>query len=147
MKTTLKAILDSKGHEVHHVSPSASVKEAVEKMNEQHIGSLLVIEGEKVVGIFTERDVLTRVFGSNQDPAATPVSEVMTHNPISVEPTVTVEEAMGIVTEKRCRHLPVEDQGHIIGIVSIGDLTRRVTHLQKEHIEHLTKYITGQYPG
>ncbi len=147
MKTTLKAILDTKGHEVHHVSPSASVREAVNKMNEQRIGSLLVIENEKVVGIFTERDVLTRVLGSTQDPAATPVSEVMTRKPISVAPTVTVEEAMGIVTEKRCRHLPVEEEGRIIGLVSIGDLTRRVTHLQKEEIEHLTKYITGQYPG
>jgi len=147
MKTTLKAILDTKGHEVYHVSPSASIKEAIDAMNEHRIGALLVIDKEKVVGIFTERDVLTRVFGSAHDAAATPVSKVMTTQPIMVEPTVTVEEAMGIVTEKRCRHLPVEDEGRVIGMVSIGDLTRRVAHLQKEQIEHLTKYITGQYPG
>jgi len=147
MKTTLKAILDTKGHDVFFVEPGASIKQAVEAMNEHRIGSLLVIDQGKVTGIFTERDVLTRVFGSGKDPAATPVSEVMTRNPISVEPTITVEEAMGIVTEKRCRHLPVEENGTIIGLVSIGDLTRRVAHLQKEEIEHLTKYITGQYPG
>jgi len=147
MKTTLKAILDTKGHDVYHVSPRASIQEAIDAMNEHRIGALLVIDGEDVVGIFTERDVLTRVFGSPHDVAATPVSKVMTSNPIMVEPTITVEEAMGIVTEKRCRHLPVEEGGKVIGLVSIGDLTRRVAHLQKEEIEHLTKYITGQYPG
>lgn len=147
MKTTLKAILNNKGHNIHHVAPDASIMQAIDKMNQEHVGSLLIIDHEKVVGIFTERDVLTRVFGSAHDPADTPVSEVMTLNPISVGPEVTVEEAMGIVSEKRCRHLPVEDEGKVIGLVSIGDLTRRVADLQKEHIEHLTKYITGQYPG
>lgn len=147
MKKTLKAILDTKGSEIYHVSPRTSVKEAVQKMNDLRIGALVIIDKEEVVGIFTERDVLGRVFNRPEDPASLPVSAVMTRNPISVESTVTVEEAMGIVTEKRCRHLPVEEQGRIIGIVSSGDLTRAVTSLQKDHIEHLTRYITGKYPG
>jgi CBS domain-containing protein len=115
-------------------------------MNRERIGAVLVHDGERVVGIFTERDVLTRVIDQGRDPAATPVAEVMTSALITVGPATTVAEAMAVVTEKRCRHLPVMEGDRLVGLVSIGDLTRWLTRHQAWHIEDLVRYITGAYP-
>jgi len=147
MDHTLKEIIEMKGAHVHSVSPKASVLDAVRQMNEERIGCLLVKEDDAVVGIFTERDVLTRVVDSGLDPAGTRVSEVMTTDPVSVRSTLTVPEAMAVVTERRCRHLPVIEEGRLIGMVSIGDLTRWAVRGQAIHIQHLVDYITGKYPG
>jgi len=147
VRNTLDAVLENKGRTVHHVAPTATVLEAVRKMNQERIGALLVHDDQEIVGIFTERDVLTRVLDSDRDPAATKVSEVMTTEPVSVRSTTLVEEAMAIVTDKRCRHLPVLDDGELVGLVSIGDLTRWVSRHQEVQIQDLVNFITRKYPA
>ncbi len=124
MLTTLGQIIPEKGQSVETTAPEVSVADAVHRMHQLNIGALLVKEGGQLVGIFTERDVLFRVVDEGLDPKATRVSEVMTPDPLALKPTTTVEEAMRVVTEKRFRHLPVVEGGHLQGLVSNGDLTR-----------------------
>jgi len=147
MQSTLSAVLQSKGHEVLTIAPEKTVLEAVRTMNEHGVGSLLVMNGDEVVGIFTERDVLRRVVDAELDPRTTKVAKVMTRELVTVRQRMTVTEAMAVVTEKRCRHLPVIEDGQLLGMVSIGDLTRWVSRAQAFHIQDLVNYITGQYPG
>ena len=147
MRNTLDAVLNNKGRVVHSVAPDSTVLHAVRRMNHERIGALLVCEDREVVGIFTERDVLTRVLDSDRDPATTSVSEVMTTEPVAVRSTALVEEAMAIITEKRCRHLPVLDEGELVGLVSIGDLTRWVGRHQEVQIQDLVNFITRRYPA
>jgi len=147
MTDTLRAVLDAKGHSVHAVEPRATVLDAVRMMNAERIGALLVMDDEELVGIFTERDVLSRIVDQGRDPAETRVAEVMTRRPVVVKAGATVEEAMAIVTEKRCRHLPVVDEDHLVGLVSSGDLTHWVTRNQEYHIQDLVNFITSKYPG
>ncbi len=147
MQTRLGVLLRRKGPEVHAVSPTATVLDAVEAMNRERVGALVVRDGEALVGMFTERDVLTRVVASGRDPAATPVGTVMTRDLVTVGPEITVEQAMAVITERRCRHLPVVEGGRLVGLLSSGDLTRWVTRNQAWHIEDLVNYITGKYPA
>lgn len=147
MKDTLHTLLERKGHKVHTVSPEVKVLDAVRKMNKERVGALLVLDGNDLIGIFTERDVLTRIVDQSRDPAATTVAEVMTSQPVVVTSKATVSEAMAIVTEKRCRHLPVVEEGRLIGLVSSGDLNYWVTRNQEFHIQDLVNYITRKYPG
>ena len=147
MKDTLAAVLAHKGTMVHCVVPGATVLDAVRKMNEEHIGALLVCNGGDVLGIFTERDILCRVLDSHRDPATTTVAEVMTTDLVAVSPNTRVEEAMAVITERRCRHLPVLEDGDLVGLVSIGDLTRWVSRHQEGHIKDLVNFITGKYPA
>ncbi len=147
MQSTLSAVLQNKGHEVLTIAPEKTVLEAVRTMNEHGVGSLLVMNGDEVVGIFTERDVLRRVVDAELDPRTTKVAKVMTRELVTVRQRMTVPEAMAVVTEKRCRHLPVIEDGRLLGMVSIGDLTRWVSREQAFHIQDLVNYITGQYPG
>ena len=145
MKDTLVAVLARKGSKVHCVVPEATVLAAVRKMNEERIGALLVCDGSDVLGIFTERDILCRIIDSTRDPV-TAVAEVMTNELVAVPPDTLVEEAMAVITEKRCRHLPVIDDGNLVGLVSIGDLTSWVSRHQEGHIKDLLNFITGKYP-
>lgn len=137
MQHPLSTILERKGSDVHFAAPSASVSEAVRKMHEQKVGSLLVMEDDRLRGIITERDVLFRVVNDGIDPTQTPVSQVMTDNLKTASPTTTVEEAMRQVTEQRVRHLPLVDGDKVVGMVSSGDLTRWVVDSQKGEIEEL----------
>jgi len=147
MTDTLAVILDEKGNTVHSVAPTASVLDAVRKMNDARIGALLVLEDERPVGMFTERDVLTRVVDQRRDPGETPIADVMSTEVVAVKPNTTVDEAMAVITERRCRHLPVIEDGRLRGMVSIGDLTRWVTRKQRYEIQDLVNFITGKYPG
>ena len=147
MRDTLKSVLASKGTAVHHVAPEATVLDAVEKMNQERIGALLVCVSGELVGIFTERDVLCRVVGEKRNPAATKIVDVMTSEVATVKSSTRIEEAMAVITERRIRHLPVVDNGDLKGVVSSGDLTRSVSRNQEGHIQHLTDFITGKYPG
>jgi len=142
MTDTLAVILDEKGNTVHSVAPTASVLDAVRKMNDARIGALLVLEDERPVGIFTERDVLTRVVDQKRDPGDTPIADVMSTEVVAVKPNTTVDEAMAVITERRCRHLPVIEDGRLRGMVSIGDLTRWVTRKQRYEIQDLVNFIT-----
>ncbi|MCG6964178.1 MAG: CBS domain-containing protein [Acidobacteria bacterium] len=147
MEHLLKAILDFKGSAVHTIAPETTVLDAVGRMNEKGVGALLVTDGDQPVGMFTERDVLRRVVDVRRDPSSTKVAEVMSRELVVVHPEVTVEEAMAIMTERRCRHLPVIEGDDIVGMVSIGDLSRWMSRRQANHINDLMSYITGKYPG
>lgn len=146
MNAPITAILDRKGKNVFSVPPNVSVAEAVAEMNRHRIGSVLILEGGRLVGIFTERDVLRRVVGATLDPKHTPVAEVMTRGVITIAPETTIEETMRIFTEKRCRHLPVLDEGRLVGTISIGDITRWMSDAHQAEAEHLKNYITGGFP-
>jgi CBS domain-containing protein len=147
MDSRIESILDDKGRVIHSVAPDGTVLETVRKMNQAGVGAVLVLDQERLVGIFTERDILTRVLEQGRDPAATRVRDVMTPRVAAVSSATTVAEAMAIMTEKRCRHLPVFDENRLMGVVSIGDLTRWMVHDRNFLIEQLTNYVTDQYPA
>ncbi|HHQ48609.1 MAG TPA: CBS domain-containing protein [Acidobacteria bacterium] len=146
MEHQVKAILRHKGSEVHSVAPHVTVADAARAMNEKKIGALLVVDEDRPVGMFTERDILRRVIDSGRDPSQTKVQEVMSSEIVAIHPEATVEGAMAVMTEKRCRHLPVLEDEKVVGMVSIGDLTRWVSRRQANHIKDLVAYITGAYP-
>lgn len=141
MHNEVRAILEDKGRDVVTVESTANVLEAVARMNDAGIGAVVVVDGERTVGIFTERDVLVRVVSRQRNPAATPVVEVMTAEMVTIDPSTTVGEAMHIITERRCRHLPVFDGGRLVGLISSGDLTRWVVRDQQGRISDLEIYV------
>ena len=143
MNTPVSAILDRKGRNVYSVAPTATIAEAVAEMNRHRVGSVLVIDDNHLVGIFTERDVLRRVVGDGIDPKRSLVSEVMTSGVLTISPQATLEQTMTIFTEKRCRHLPVVESGRLIGTISIGDITRWMADHHRAEAEHLKNYIAG----
>ena len=116
-------------------APSASVAEAVRAMNDNNVGSVLVMDGQTLVGIFTERDVLVRIVGDNRNPEATLVSEVMTNPVRTIGPTATADDALRLMSDRRHRHLPVLENGKVIGLVSMGDITRAYIRSQQEQVD------------
>ena len=136
-------MLEHKGAEVAKVASTVTVAEAVKEMNRRRIGSVLVMEGDKIAGIFTERDVLTRVVADDRDPKTTPITTVMTHNVKSVGPETTVQQMMEIFAEKRCRHMPVVKDDKLLGLISIGDVSRWVASAHRAEAESLRQYISG----
>jgi len=130
----LSKLIEERSAAVHSVTPGISVTECVRQMNELKIGAMLVMEGERLVGIFTERDAMTRVLGGGLDPTDTRVSEVMSSDPVCVSPSTTLEEARALVTGKRIRHLPVVDDGKVVGMVSSGDLTHWLVRDQSSRL-------------
>ncbi|MEK7704402.1 MAG: CBS domain-containing protein [Myxococcota bacterium] len=147
MHETLSILLRHKGNDVYSVPPDATVAEAVTAMNRHHVGAVMVTDRDRPVGIFTERDVLRRVVGEGRDPARTRVTEVMTRELVAVRPSVTVAAAMAIITDKRCRHLPVVQDGELLGLVSSGDLTRWIGRGHEVQIQQLIEYVTNSYPA
>lgn len=145
MNAPITAILDRKGRGVFSVAPSATVAEAVAEMNRNKVGSVLVLEAGRVLGIFTERDVLRRVVGAGLDPTKTPVTQVMTAGVQTITPAATIEETLVLFTEKRFRHLPVVDGGKLVGTISIGDITRWMADAHRAEAEHLKNYITSGF--
>ncbi|HEX2860307.1 MAG TPA: CBS domain-containing protein [Lacunisphaera sp.] len=143
MNTSIATLLEGKGRALHTVPTSVTVIEAVQKMNQHKIGAVLVMNGEKLAGIFTERDVLTRVITSKLDPHLTPITQAMSTNVLTVPPETTVQEVMDIFTEKRCRHLPVVREGKLVGLISIGDVSRWVANSHRAEAESLRQYIAG----
>jgi CBS domain-containing protein len=141
MHDQIAKVLELKGGEVETVAPETTVLVAVQQMNARKIGALLVADRGRPIGIFTERDVLVRVVAAGLDPKTTPVNEVMTRSPIVVRADVTVREAMLVITERRCRHLPVIDETGLRGLISIGDLTSWVVRDQQRTIEDLYGYM------
>ncbi len=134
---SLSTLLDEQYPEIHSVRPDVSVSECVRQMNGYRIGAMLVMVDEQLLGIFTERDAITRVLGAELDPADTKVSEVMSKDPFCVTPSTTLEEAMGIITTQRFRHLPVVQDGKVLGMISSGDLTHRLVENQTGEIREL----------
>jgi CBS domain-containing protein len=144
MRSSLKAVLEKKGRQIVSVDPTVTVLQAAETMIDNHVGAVLVLVDDRLVGIFTERDILILV-AAGRDPAKTKVAEVMTSSLAVVGADTTVDQAMAICTEKRCRHLPVMEGNEILGIVSSGDLTRWVTSKKSDEVEELIRYIRGEY--
>ena len=116
-------------------------------MSDEDIGSILVMEGDDLLGLLTERDILNRVVARDKAPGDTKVHEVMTKGIAVISPKITVRDAMQIVTEKRMRHFPVVEDGKLLGILSNGDLTRSIVAEEDEYIDTLFEYIHGSYPG
>jgi len=139
----LSSLFDAQNQMIYSVRPNVSVSDSVRQMNVHRIGAMLVMVDTKLVGIFTERDALTKVLGAGLDPTVTNVSEVMTKNPFCVTPLTTLDEAMDIVTHKRFRHLPVVEDGKVVGMVSSGDLTHRLVRNQSGEIRELVE-IAGR---
>jgi len=140
----VSSVLAEKGRGVYTIGRGATVAEAVREMNEKGVGALLVMDGRKPAGIFTERDVLRRIVDADRDPAMTRVAEVMTRQLIAIAPDAHVEDAMSLMTERRFRHLPVMEDGELVGMLSSGDLLRWMTLHQEDHIRAMTEYITGR---
>jgi CBS domain-containing protein len=145
MNTPISAILERKGPAVHAVSSTYTIARAVDEMNHHRIGSIVVMEGNRLAGIFTERDVLQRVVGAGLDPKVMRVADVMTTNLITVTPETTMEEVMEIFAEKRVRHLPVMANDEMVGLISIGDISRWISDAHRAEAEHLKNYISGGY--
>lgn len=140
--TTVGQVLDQKGRQVWSVPPDATVYDALRLLAERNIGALLVIQGEELVGIISERDYARKVILKGKASMKTKVDEIMTERVIVVEPERSVEEAMAIMTDKHLRHLPVVEGKELVGIVSIGDLVKAKIADQEFVIEQLEKYIS-----
>jgi CBS domain-containing protein len=138
----LAVILEDKGSEVFAIDADASVFEAVQQMVELNAGSLLVTESGEITGIVTERDYLRRVALHELDDRETLVREVMSSPLIVVTPETTIDECMALMTDRRVRHLPVVEDGKVVGLVSIGDLVKFKSQQQSFEIQYLTQYIT-----
>jgi CBS domain-containing protein len=141
--TSIATLLAQKGGAVHTVPTTVTVLEAVQEMNRHKIGSVLVMNGLRLAGIFTERDVLLRVVGAELDPLTTPIAKVMTADVLTIAPDTSVQDVMNLFAEKRCRHLPVVKNGQLIGLVSIGDVSRWVANADRAEAESLRQYIGG----
>lgn len=140
-------ILKKKGTEVFSAVKTETALEALQKMNEKGVGCLVVYDGDKLVGIVTERDYIRKVSLSQADPAKLTVEKIMTPKVIYVCDDEKVADCMAIMTEKRIRHLPVMCDNNLIGLVSIGDLIKQVSSEQHSTIKYLEEYITGSYPA
>ena len=128
-------VLKDKNSPTHTVSPDTSVFDAVGLMNEHKIGSLVAEEDGRVVGIFTERDVLVRVVGVDKNPHTTRVAEVMTRDPLCIKQSMSTKDVMAVATNKRCRHFPVVENDRLVGLISIGDLVHWEIRDQESRID------------
>jgi len=136
-------ILARKGHQVHTIQHNATVFEAVCSMVDRNVGSLVVLDGTAIAGIFTERDYLRRVAAEQRSPATTRVREVMTECLVCLDLDRSVQDCMAIMTRQRVRHLPVLHDGRLAGLVSIGDLVKHVSAEKEVEVRYLTDYIAG----
>lgn len=135
--TTIRQLLDEKGSDVWAIEPDDTVFNAVSEMSRKDVGGLLVMEGEKIAGIITERDYTRNVILKGKTSPETPVRDIMTANVICAGPEQSILDCLEIMSEKRVRHLPVVDNDRLVGMVSIGDLVKRIINDQKTTIENL----------
>jgi CBS domain-containing protein len=138
---TVQHLLEGKKRAVYAVDPQAPVLEAIRLMAQHHVGALLVMQNDEAVGIISERDYARKVILLGRSSADTPVREIMSSPVITVNLLNTLDECMRLVTQRRVRHLPVVDEGRVIGMVSIGDLVKAVIEEQQHTIEQLESYI------
>lgn len=143
MKTVAEVLRNKPHQTVHCVAPDASVLEAIALMADKGIGALLVMEGDRVAGILSERDYARKVVLMDRSSQATPVSDIMTSAVMFVHPSQTITECMALMTEKRLRHLPVMANDKLLGMVSIGDLVKEIISEQQHLIDQLEQYIRG----
>ena len=139
----VRNLLDAKGHDVLSIAPEATVLDAVKLMAEKSVGALLVMEGERLVGIVTERDYARKVILKGRASDDTPIRDIMTSEIVTTSSDSNIQVCMNQVTEGRIRHLPVVDDGKVTGIISIGDLVKAIIADQQEEINQLGQYISG----
>jgi CBS domain-containing protein len=140
---TIGQVLQTKGYAIWSITPDASVYDALKLMADKEVGALLVLNGEKLVGIISERDYARKVILKGKRSIDIPVKEIMSKEMISIHPERPIEECMTLMTEKRVRHLPVFEDGYLMGIVSIGDVVKAIISKQELKIEQLERYIQG----
>lgn len=143
MMTMIRQILDRKGHEVWSVSPEMTVFDALTLMSEKNVGAVVVVQGGELIGMFSERDYARKIILLGRHSRDVPVKDIMTGPVITIRPDQTAEESMALMTEKRIRHLPVIEEGKLVGMVSIGDIVRAVISTQEFTIEQLENYISS----
>jgi CBS domain-containing protein len=138
---SVKQLLDRKGTALYCVEPEDPVLEAIRQMAERHVGALLVMRGDELVGIVSERDYARKVILLGRSSRDTPVWQIMSSPVHTVSPSHTVDDCMRLMTERRIRHLPVLERGRVVGMISIGDLVKAVIEDQKQTIEQLERYL------
>ncbi len=143
MNTTVNYLLKRKGTDIWSTSPNALVFDALQLMAEKDIGALMVVEGEELVGIFSERDYARKVILHGKSSHETLVDEIMTKDLVTVQATQSVADCMALMTEKHVRHLPVQEGEKLVGLISIGDVVKEIISEQGFVIEQLENYITG----
>jgi CBS domain-containing protein len=143
----INAILAQKGDEIFSISPNATVYEAIEMMSNKNVGALLVMEGERLVGMISERDYTRKVFLRGKRSRETSVTEIMSTQLTTTRPQEGVEKCLRLMTDKHIRHLPVLDDDKVVGVISIGDLVKWVISCQSATIAHLENYIHGGFSG
>jgi CBS domain-containing protein len=139
----VRQLLKAKGEQIWTISKDSTVLDGLKLMAEKRIGSLPVLDGEQVVGIFTERDYARRVGPDRRKPEETRIEEVMTRELITVDPDQTVNDCLMLMTENHIRHLPVMDESRLVGIISVGDVVKDIIEELEFHVEQLKSYITG----
>ena len=145
---TVRAILDSKGHQIESVEPDAKLSAAIKVLSERKIGAVLVMSKGRIDGILSERDYARKVILKGHSSKETLVREIMTSPVVFVTMRHTVDDCMSIMTKHHFRHLPVMGENdRVLGVVSLGDLVKWIISGQAQHIEELEGYITGRYPG
>ncbi len=144
MKTAAQILQSKPSQAVHAITPAASVFDAVKMMADKGIGALLVMDGDAIAGIITERDYARKIILVGRSSKETPVTDIMTRKVMFVRPDQTSEECMALMTENRVRHLPILDSGKLVGLISIGDLVKDIISDQRFVIEQLEQYIRGE---
>jgi CBS domain-containing protein len=144
---SVSAILAHKGSAVWSIAPNATVFDAIQLMADKNVGALPVVENGRLAGMISERDYTRKVILKGKSSKETPVRDIMTQELVTVDAGDSVTECMRVMTDKRIRHLPVMEGSKMIGLVSIGDLVRRIISAQTATIDNLEKYITGDYPA
>lgn len=140
---TVRQLLDTKSPEIHSISPDAPVIDAIRLMAERRIGALLVMDGLRLAGMLSERDYARKIVLQGRSSKDTPVRDIMTAEVVSVSPADNTDQCMQLVTDSRIRHLPVIEDGQVIGVISIGDLVKAVIEEQRQELDHLQRYIAS----
>lgn len=143
MGSIVRNLLKVKGNDVWHVSPETSVLDALKLMAEKQIGALLVLEGDQIVGIVSERDFVRKIAQMNLCAVESPVRDYMTTRVIIIKPDNSIDDCMALMTDKHIRHLPVMEGGSLVGMISIGDLVKETIKGHETTIKQLENYITG----
>jgi len=146
MITVEQLLRDREENNVWTIEPEATVYQALEIMADKHIGALLVLKGDQLVGIFSERDYARKVILKGKSSRSTTVGELMSSPPICATPNITLQECMALMTSNNIRHLPITEVGVISGIVSLGDVVKTIIRTQEVTINQLEEYISGDFP-
>ena len=140
---TVRQLLGNKTPEIHAVTPQAAVIDDIRLMAEKGIGAVLVMDGAQLAGILSERDYARKIVLRDRSSRDTPVADIMTAEVVTVSPSSTVEQCLQLVTERRIRHLPVVEDGAVMGVISIGDLVKAVIEQQRQELDQLQQYIVS----